>query len=341
MTETLITNNLNNEMYAELFDSIPSGVVIIGHDGRVLKVNKAGTSMLGSDLVGESWLSIIRNKFCIKADDGHEISLISGHKVQVSTTPLDSVKGQLIQITDLTETRALQDKIRQMEKLSNLGRMAATLAHQIRTPLSAAMLYAANLSNKYLKDEDRKIFQQKLIDRLQDLECQISDVLMFARSGDNIAERIELINLINEVKDSASVIFDNAGAELSIEMDDPPLNMIANSSALKGALTNLFNNALQANATHVHLQVYRKEANLEIRVIDNGDGIDNKKLSSIFEPFFTTKSSGTGLGLAVVKAVVQAHHGTVKVSSVLGEGTCFTFTFPMSKVNEIKRAMAK
>ncbi len=335
------SSDLNPQVYAELFNSVPSGIVIIGRDGKVIRANGAAEAMFGSDLSGKSWLSIIRDKFCIKADDGHEISLKSGQKVQVSTTPLDSVKGQIIQITDLTETRALQDKIRQMEKLSNLGRMAATLAHQIRTPLSAAMLYAANLSNRYIGEEERKSFQQKLIDRLQDLEGQISDVLMFARSGENIAEQVDATVLVKEICDSSAVIFDNAGAELTCEMDEPPLNMIANASAIKGAITNLFNNALQANATHVHLQACRRDGNLEIRVVDNGDGIDPKKVPSVFEPFFTTKSSGTGLGLAVVKAVVQAHRGTVKVSSAFGEGTCFTMRFPLSKAKDLRKVASE
>lgn len=319
-------------MYSEIFDSNPSAVIIIGHDGRVIRINSAGEALLGRDLVGTKWIDVIRSRFCIKADDGHEISLVSGQRVKVTTTPLASVRGQMVQLTDLTETRALQDKMRKMEKLSDLGRMAATLAHQLRTPLSAAMLYAANLSNSTIDADCRRTFQTKLMDRLQDLEDQISDVLLFARSGDNIAEEVEITELIRGLSVDAEVAFDNAGAELTVQMDEPPLLMIANPSAIKGALLNLFNNALQANATHVHLQAVRRAGILEIRVIDNGDGIDKEKQSSIFEPFFTTKSSGTGLGLAVVKAVVTAHHGNVKVASVKGEGTCFTMEFPLQDV---------
>ncbi len=337
-TQEVGTDPMN--MYQEIFATIPSAVVIIGFDGKVLQSNICAQQLLGSDLVGKRWLDIIRTKFCMKADDGHEISLVSGQRVQVSTTPLTSVKGQLVQITDLTETRALQDKMRQMEKLSNLGRMAATLAHQLRTPLSAATLYAANLGNSTINSECRQTFQNKLMDRLHDLEDQISDVLLFARSGDNIAENVEITDLIREIVTDAEVVFDNAAAELSVDMDEPPLVMIANASAIKGAISNLFNNALQANATHVHLQAKRKRGVLEIRVIDNGDGIDQNKQNSIFEPFFTTKSSGTGLGLAVVKAVVTAHHGNVRVSSVKGEGTCFTMEFPLSKNQRATKRVA-
>ena len=319
-----------NNLYAEIFGAIPSAVVIIDRLGVVSHANPAAELLFGQIIVGQSWLGVIKEYFRIKADDGHEISLSNGKKVQVSTTPLNANGGQLVQITDLTETRALQDQMRQMEKLSNLGRMSATLAHQIRTPLSAAILYASNLGNKNLNHENQQMFQQKLLSRLHDLENQVSDILLFAKSGENIVDNIDLLDIVKQVGTDTERIFDEFGAELTINCEEVPFPMIANGSAIKGAISNLLVNALQANATHVMIRIQKNSENMILKIIDNGDGIEQENLKSIFEPFFTTKSSGTGLGLAVVKAVVNSHQGNVKVSSTSGQGTCFELDFPLN-----------
>jgi len=99
-------------------------------------------------LEGRKWYQVIDEVFRPQKDDGQEISTVDGKRLQVSTKPLSL--GQLVQMTDQTETRKLTDKLNHMERLSSLGKMAASLAHQIRTPLSAAILYAANLGNQKL-----------------------------------------------------------------------------------------------------------------------------------------------------------------------------------------------
>jgi two-component system sensor histidine kinase FlrB len=173
-----------SQLYA-IFTALPTGVLLLDGEGLITRANPAALALLGEPLEGLSWRQIIARCFEPREDDGHEISLRDGRRVQLSTQPLPDQPGQLVFITDLTETRQLQDRVNHMKRLSALGNMAASLAHQIRTPLSAAMLYAANLANRTLKPESRSQFQQKLMARLQDLEKQINDILLFARNGDN------------------------------------------------------------------------------------------------------------------------------------------------------------
>lgn len=233
-------------------------------------------------------------------------------------------------INDLTETRKLQDRVNHMKRLSALGNMAASLAHQIRTPLSAAMLYGANLANRTLKPESRSQFQQKLMDRLKDLEKQINDILLFARNGDNqVVTPISVQGLMAEVQAGAEAFCLQQGCELHIQAPEPDLCLLANSNALSGAINNLIANAQQAGADSLLVSAVRSGTRVEMRVIDNGKGIPSHQLGQVFEPFFTTRSQGTGLGLAVVQSVVRAHQGEVSVASVPGEGTCFTLSFPL------------
>lgn len=141
-----LANRLQN-----LLSLLPGGVIVIDEEGRVREANPAACDMLGLPLEGELWRHVITRCFAPREDDGHEISLKDGRRLSIATRSLDAEPGQLVLLNDLTETRHLQDQLARHERLSSLGRMVASLAHQIRTPLSAALIYASHLT-----DEDRK-----------------------------------------------------------------------------------------------------------------------------------------------------------------------------------------
>jgi two-component system sensor histidine kinase FlrB len=183
-TQELNALRLQANRLEHLLEVMPAGVVVIDGKGVVRQSNNLSKTLLGEPLEGQLWRTIIARSFKPQADDGHEVSLYDGRKVKLSITPLEKEPGQLIVLTDLTETRQLQQRIGHLQKLSSLGKMVASLAHQIRTPLSAAMLYAANLSNNTLNKTSREKFSNKLVSRLRELESQENDMLLFAKSGD-------------------------------------------------------------------------------------------------------------------------------------------------------------
>lgn len=125
-----------------LLDLLPGGVIVIDGQGHVREANPAACELLGAPLVGELWRQVIARSFAPREDDGHEVSLRDGRRLSIATRSLDAEPGQLVLLNDLTETRRLQGQLARHERLSSLGRMVASLAHQIRTPLSAALLYA-------------------------------------------------------------------------------------------------------------------------------------------------------------------------------------------------------
>lgn len=315
------------ELLTEIFNEVTSGLVVIDRHGLVAKVNASATLFLGKDLVGQKWALVVKQFFAPQDDDGNEVSLKDGRRVLVATKPLSI--GQLVVLTDVTTTRNLQARVSHMERLSSLGRMAASLAHQIRTPLSAAMLYAANLGNKCLTESARNTFSRKLVDRLTDLENQVRDILLFARTGDKIAEKLEVTDLINSIKTGAEGTLIKSGAHLVVRMDEPPMEIIGSSTALASAVNNLINNAVEAGATQVLLDVRKDARQVTLKIADNGSGMGQELTAKSFEPFYTTKSNGTGLGLAVVRSVVEAHQGQIGVVSAQGRGTCFTITLPL------------
>lgn len=316
---------------SHLLQVMPAGVIVIDGYGIVRQANSQAIDLLGEPLEGELWRTIIARSFKPRADDGHEVSLIDGRRVKLSITPLQNEPGQLIVLTDLTETRQLQARVSHMQRLSALGKMVASLAHQIRTPLSAAMLYAANLTRSDLGQEATSGFAHKLTARLQELESQVNDMLLFAKSGeDQVVSNLTLTDLKMAIAPNAVTLADQAQLSVVFEGFEQDAAMVGNLTALQGAVLNLIHNACQVSEPGAQVTVRATVDNesLSLEVADCGPGVTDSVKDKIFEPFFTTKTHGTGLGLAVVKSVVNAHKGQLTVANNATAGAVFTMTFP-------------
>lgn len=325
---------------SHLVDTMPAGVVVLDGQGMVAKANQIASDMLGEPLEGEKWFSIIQRSFDPKSSDGHEVSLRDGRLVKLEISSLAPEPGQLILMTDLTQTRQLQARVAHMQRLSALGKMVASLAHQVRTPLSAAMLYAANLASSRLKGDAKEKFHGKLMSRLQDLESQVNDMLLFAKSGEQqVVEAVSMQQLLNEVKAASDAMLIQTGSTLELDLPEPDIEITANKTALTSAISNLIQNSIQAGQPGVVIRLGAKRSNkqhnrVDISVCDNGPGINKHELNKIFEPFYTTKSHGTGLGLAVVNAVAMSHQGNATVKNAENGGAQFTITLPISISSE-------
>ncbi|MFT6328680.1 MAG: two-component system sensor histidine kinase FlrB [Bermanella sp.] len=319
-----------------LLEVMPAGVVVLDQRGHIKQANQQAVELLGAPLEKELWREIILRSFNPQADDGHEVSLRDGRKVKISITPLVEEKGQLIVLTDLTETRELQSRISHLQRLSSLGKMVASLAHQVRTPLSSAMLYAANLRSLNLKNEMADRFTTNLQNRLKDLESQVNDMLLFAKSGE---QQIVAPLTVTQVLVNSTEVVDALLATKSIhlEIDNKPSHhqLMGNQTALTGAISNLLHNAIEVSQEGDVIEVITDivEKNgasfISIQIKDQGCGLSLAQTDSIFEPFFTTKTQGTGLGLAVVKSVAKSHQGFVSaINNPEGKGACFTLLLP-------------
>ncbi|NQY62316.1 MAG: PAS domain-containing sensor histidine kinase [Alteromonadaceae bacterium] len=327
-----------NTQLDQVIDSMPTGMVMLDGNGIVIKVNKVALSLLDEPILGHAWFNVIRRSFKPRADDWHEVSLKDGRRVKLEITALGNQPGQLIMITDLTETRLMQDKLGQLQRLSSLGRMVSTLAHQIRTPLSAAMLYGANLANKKLSTKDSGSFQQKLMSRLKDLEQQVNDMLLFAKSGkQQVVEALSVNELIADTVQSMEAIAKQANGNISFIPCKNGCQILGNKTALTGAIQNLIHNSLQVikQDAEISIAVECQADHVMINVKDNGQGISQELTDKIFEPFYTSRVQGTGLGLAVVKSVANAHQGDVRLLSKPGEGAHFCIKLPLLTSNQL------
>ncbi|MDR6983940.1 two-component system sensor histidine kinase FlrB [Rheinheimera pacifica] len=327
--------------YDAVLQALPAAVILLDQRGVVYQANPAAMSLLGEPLTGQRWLDVIGRCFRPRSDDGLEVSLQDGRRVklQISTlaqTGASSQAGQLIMLTDLTETRQLQSRLSHMQRLSTLGKMMATLAHQIRTPLSAALLYTQNLANPRATLQVQQQFQQKLLSRLQDLDQQVSDMLLFARSGSaRQVAAFSLKALIEQLNTSIEALLHQHNTRLSLHCSDPALCLLGNQNALCGALQNLIQNSIQAAGpdTQIRLDIMPSAHHhdmLLLRLTDNGPGVAPALRDSLFEPFVTGRAQGTGLGLAVVQAVVHSHQGSVQYIPT-ERGACFEMLLPIQQ----------
>ncbi len=320
-----------NQQLQHVINVMPTGMIILDGNGIVVKMNDTAQRLLDEPILGQPWFGVIKRSFKPRADDWHEVSLNDGRRVKLEITALGDQPGQLIMITDLTETRLLQDKLGQLQRLSSLGRMVSKLAHQIRTPLSAAMLYGANLKNKKLNDDARDNFQDKLMLRLHDLEQQVNDMLLFAKSGNKaVVEPVNVNQLIEHAKQAIEAQVAQANAKVNLYFSDQNCEILGNVSALSGAIQNLIHNSLSVIKSEavIDISAYCQGDFAYISVRDNGPGISAELSDKIFEPFYTSRSQGTGLGLAVVKSVTNAHQGEVSLLSKPGEGAHFCMKIP-------------
>lgn len=315
-----------------LLTALPGGIVVLDQQGMVTEYNPVAASLLGEPLRGMAWQHVINRAFAPRHDDGHDVSLIDGRRVNISTCPLGSEPGQILLITDVTEVRKLQDRLSQNQRLAAMGEMAASLAHQIRTPLSSAILYSSGLKRQQMPELERQHCGEKIISRLRHLEHIVNDMLLYARGANPGGDRFTVGSLLKDLVLSVESPLHDATIHLDVQDETGSAELAGNRQMLVSALINLVVNAMQAMQGDGCIDVKASCAGadiLQLMVRDNGIGFSEEARRHAFDPFFTTRKDGTGLGLAVVTAIVSAHNGEIKLDSEQGKGSTFILQLPI------------
>lgn len=317
-----------------LIQSLPGGVVLIDKQGVVVEANPAAEGLLEWSLVGKTWRDVIQHCFAPRDDDGHEVSSRNGKRISIITRSL-SEEGQIILLTDQTETRRLQDDVSRNERLSALGKMVSTLAHQVRTPLSSAMLYANHLCSDELKADQRQSFTQKLLNRLHFMERQVRDMLLFVRGEVPLTDTVSLAELQQALAEAVEMPIKSYAAKLQWQNHAGDCRLRCNLDAVVGALLNLVNNSLQATPdAAITIRFEKRQQQLHISILDNGKGLNDQAVDQAQEMFFTTKQQGTGIGLSVVNVVAQSHGGHFSLRNREQGGVCACMSLPFLSSNK-------
>ncbi len=321
------------ERLSVLMGALPAGVVVLDQLGRILQVNRAAEELLGAALEGRTWSEVARSLAATETPGEATLGAEPGaRRVSLTDAALESGEGRIVLLHDITDTHRMRLQAERHERLAAMGEMVAGLAHQLRTPLAAALLYTGNLRQPELAPADRARVADRAIERLRYLERLIRDMLLFAR-GDSLGrERFGICELVAELVHTLDPLARARQIEFSSDCGCGELALMGDRKALGGAITNLLENAIQAcdAGGRVALTAVQDGESVVFRVSDSGRGIDPAQQARLFEPFFTTRAEGTGLGLAIARGVARGHGGEITVESAPGAGSTFVLVLPLA-----------
>jgi two-component system sensor histidine kinase PilS (NtrC family) len=332
------------EIHRRIVDGVSSGLLTVSRHGRITSFNREAEQISGwraDEVVGVPLAQLFpslarsgalppleRMQIQFQGRDGRRLHL--GMSVSVLRDLAGDPDGAIVIFQDLTHVVEMEEQLRRSERLSAVGQLAAGLAHEIRNPLAslsgAIELLAADLPKGDASSRTLREIVQRETARLNRL---VSDFLTYARPGIGRAEPVPLRPLFEELRE---LVARDATHPVDVEMDVPEaLRALGNPDQLRQVFWNLILNAAQSEPADAKVRVRaeaRSDSELEVSIEDRGCGIAPDALERIFEPFFTTRAKGTGLGLATVHRVVEAHGGRIAVSSERGKGTTVRVFLP-------------
>ncbi|MDR2140987.1 MAG: PAS domain-containing protein [Deltaproteobacteria bacterium] len=340
-----------NAMASELITRLPVGLIFNNPQGQVTLVNQAALSLTGlkiQEILGQDLGALTEGAFPEEDDlNGLEMDLRFKNgptqKLSLSCGPVtrsDGEKlGRVIVMMDVGELNRLKEELERKRRLASLGGMAAGLAHEIRNPLGAIKGLTQHLMSK--ADPGAQEALEVMLISVDRLERTITDFLDYAKPTELKTQKIDLGSFLRRIHDLVSHDAQSQNVRMSLESPDGEILAQADDGRLAQAFLNLYLNALQAidpeggGVLAVRLAVSHQQA--IITLADNGPGFGADQLAQPFVPYFTSKSKGSGLGLALVKKIIEAHQGDVALGNRPEGGAIVTVVLPLlSPGDELK-----
>ncbi len=362
------------EYNEKILESIPVSIIVLDHNMTVTMCNENSAGIMGTDKAQICGKKISAGMIYIDSVDlAEEVSSILANKrvqgfykvnIKFQSHKSNSVfdvilvpfkfseetpEGVLIIIEDVTKTVKLEQSLNEAKRLSELGKLSATIAHEIRNPLIAIGGYANRIKKKYMeKQEINPENIEIIINEVARLEKIVNDTLEFATAGKtqfkdfNICGLLlDCINLTGISAEQSNISIDiKSGSEL---IKNGYIFIQGSYDRLKQAFINVFNNAIEASETRevVSIEIFPETENennfLVIKVNNKAKLAKEVDVNNIFIPFYTTKSKGTGLGLTITKKIIEQHKGTIDVSSDAETGTTFTIKLPVLQSTQVQQ----
>ncbi|OIK14171.1 PAS domain-containing sensor histidine kinase [Bacillus sp. MUM 116] len=340
----------SQQQYKSLFEYSPDIVYMMDLNGVISNLNPQFEIITGfkrEEMIGKNVKCILPKRFrhhlkefiSTVVDDStpviYEIYIphAEGNRITLQTTSLPIViNGEITGIIgygrDVSKLRQTEERLRRTEKLSVVGELSASVAHEIRNPLTSLKGFVQLLQ---MEDQKHQLYHQIMLDELDRINHIVGELLLLAKpqvlkftKADIQKIMFDCISLLNTEASLYNVQIESAFTEEETLMECEP-------NQLKQLFINIVKNAIEAsqNGGTVWVSIEKtKQDQVTIKVRDNGCGITKERLAKIGEPFYSSKEKGTGLGLTVSFKIVQSHKGTITFESQKNEGTLVTIVLP-------------
>jgi len=316
------------EELAALLSALPTGVIIL-REGKVYAFNDMSATLAPELAMGmewqlpKQWTAIDEAHY--RVSDRHDPRIIRPEVRKL-------VDGrELMLLHDVTATFRAREQAEHQAKLSAMGRMAAEIAHQLRTPLATATVYAGHLGKPQLAPEQRTRFADQLGKQLAWLDGLVSRMMSFLRNKHGPSALVCVAELLDECRLTIEPLYESKGVVLKLEVQGGEHLLSVQRDQIRGGLVSLLENALQVSNEGQSVRVVAKAAHarLNVTIDDDGPGIAQDMMQRLFEPFATGSARGTGLGLAIAKAAVEAHRGQIQAENRKEGGARFHIVLPV------------
>lgn len=343
--EQVFTLKTAEHAYRLMVETMTEGAATLSAEGTVIYCNNSLAGLLNiqlQKLIGTSLLDFVdpRDRALFTAliakglencGKGEVIFMTpEGKKVMMYVSAYKFISGAsqnvCVIFTDLTEQKRAKEVMDRSRRLSDMGTLAATVAHELRNPLAVIKIAVANIKrkksiegiDKHLHNIEKKVSESDQI---------INNLLFYSRLRVPHAQLVNMFDLLQE--SLAAFETRSKNKKIELEKNFEPLKkepITVDALQIKEVFTNILDNSYDAVDTNGRISVFgeSKNGSMIIRFSDNGMGIDRTHLRKVFEPFFTTKSKGTGLGLSVCNQIVNMHGGQIDIQSEPGKGTTVT-----------------
>jgi two-component system sensor histidine kinase FlrB len=317
------------EELSTLISALPTGVVLL-QEGKVYAFNAISQTYVPDISVDSNW--VIPNHWAPAEPDHYRCELRTGSfRVLREEAFLLHPDRKMILIHDVTTTYQSQEERARQVKLASMGKMAAEIAHQLRTPLATAMIYAGHLSRQEVPDHRRLSFANLLNRQLSALENLVSRMMGFLQQRRHAPELIPIDNLLNECRDSILPLFEGKKVKLIVQSVGGEHLLNIQRDQFRGGLLSILENALSVSGPgqKVIIESIARGSRVNLRISDEGPGVAVELVDRLFEPFSTNRSGGTGLGLAIAKAAFESHGGQITFANLSPAGACFHVVLPV------------
>jgi signal transduction histidine kinase len=317
-----------------IIENLGSAVICISESGVITLFNEALydlTHILPQEALLKPYAQVfedtlfgfsVQESITNKTPSQHLVILLKNndreHELEVTASYIDKV-GLVILARDVTEINRLRKAALTNSRLSEIGEMAATLAHEIRNPLGGIEGFASLLVRDLEASPKLSNMAKNIAEGACHLNGLVTSILIYAKPLEMRLTKTDISSLVEEV-----IQLIPKTKNIHFEKPLQPLNSIVDIHHLKRALHNIVQNALEAASMEVQITLSATTEEIFIHVKDDGPGILPEHLSKIFSPFFTTKTRGTGLGLSESHKIISALDGHITIDTLINAGSCFT-----------------